>query len=131
MPLEQATTSSLEALRVYSQGWHLVFQKGFVAGLPFYQRAVEVDPNFALAVAGLAAAYSNLGQPTRAEEYAKRAYDLRNRVSERERYRIVAADHQYVTGDLDKADKVYELWRQTYPRDAVPLGHLGANYAGG
>jgi Flp pilus assembly protein TadD len=127
-PIEEATTTSLEALKAYSQGRQISIQKGVVAALPFYQHALELDPNFALADAGLAAAYSNLGQPSRAAEYAKRAYDLRERVSEREKYRIVAAYHQYVTGDLDKANQAYELWRQIYPRDSVPVSHLGANY---
>ena len=129
VPLEQATTSSLEALKAYSQGIWIIAQKGDVAGLPSLHRALELDPNFALAAVGLASSYRNLGRTTRAVEYAKLAYDLRERVSERERYRIVGGFHLIVTGDLEKANQDYELWRQNYPRDVVPLSRLGANYS--
>ncbi len=126
-PIEEATTSSLEALKAYSMGRTATSLKGDVAGLPFHQRAVELDPNFAVAYASLAVSYGNLGQATRAIEYAKKAYDLRDRVSEREKYRLIAMYHNFATGDLDTADKAYELWRQNYPRDYVAVGNLGSD----
>ena len=112
-PIDEATTSSLEALKAYSMGRRAVSLKGDVVGLPFHQRAVELDPNFAAAYAALAVSYGNLGQATRAIDYAKKAYELRDRVSEREKYRLIAMYHNFATGDLDSADKAYELWRQS------------------
>src|SRR5262249_46882062 len=96
--------------------------------LPFHQRAVELDPNFAVAYSALAVSYGNLGQATRSIEYAQKAYELRDRVSEREKYRLIAMYHNFVTGDLDSADKAYELWRQSYPRDWLAIGNLGSDY---
>jgi len=127
-PIEEATTSSLEALKAYSQGKRLGYQKGDFAGLPLLQRATELDPKFGLAYAGLATSYSNLGQTTRAAEFAKKAYDLRDRVTERERYRIMASYDYFANGDLEKAAQVYQLWQQNYPRDNVPVGNLGGIY---
>ena len=124
-PIEEATTSSLEALKAYSQGRRIGFQKGDAAGLPLFQRAVELDPKFGLAYAALATSYSNLGQSIRSAEFAKAAYDLRDRVSERERYRIMSAYEYFARGDLEKATQVYQLWHQNYPRDNVPVGNLG------
>jgi hypothetical protein len=89
-PIEEATTASLEALKAYSLGLRAVYAKGDPAGLTYYQRAVELDPNFALAYRQLAVAYANLGQATRAYQNGKRAFELRQRVSERERYAIEA-----------------------------------------
>jgi len=127
-PIDEATTSSLEALKAYSMGRRATSLKGDVAGLPFHQRAVELDPNFAVAYAALAVSYGNLGQATRAIDNGKKAYELRDRVSEREKYRITAMYNNFATGDLDSADKAYELWRQSYPRDYVPTGNLGSDY---
>ena len=128
-PVEEATTSSLEALKAYSEGHRITRTKGDVAGLPYYQRAVELDPNFALAYAGMAVMYNNLGQATRSSDYAKKAYDLRERASEREKYRISAFYYEFCLGDLGKANQQYELWRQNYPRDSIPPSNLGATYA--
>ena len=127
-PLEEATTSSLEALKAYSIGWRTFFTKGTLAALPYEQRAVELDPNFAIAYIGLAAAYSNLGQPTKALENATKAFALRERVSERERNRISAFYYSVGTGELDKANQSYEMWKQSYPRDPLPHGNLGDNH---
>jgi len=127
-PIEEATTASLEALKAYSAGrkaWH---EKGDAAGIPFYERAIELDPNFAMAYSALAVSFSNLGQATRASENSKKAFELRERVSEREKYRISARYYTDVTGDLDKAAQTYELWRQGYPRDGVPTGNLADIY---
>ncbi len=127
-PIEEATTSSLEALKAYSMGQKTRFQKGPVAGLPYYQRAVELDPNFALAYVQVAVSYSSLGQTTLASENAKKAFGLRQRVSEPERYYISVFYYDLVTGELDKANQVMELWKQSYPRHGVPHRNLGDSY---
>jgi eukaryotic-like serine/threonine-protein kinase len=127
-PIEEATTPSLEALKAYSIGRRLGYAKGDLAGIPYYQRALEIDPNFALAYRALAATYINLGQTTRALENAKKAFELRERVSERERYAIAARYYSDVTGELEKANQVYELYSQSYPRDFLPFLNLGDSY---
>ena len=124
VPVE-ATTPSLEALKAYSMGITTGRTKGDAEALPFMKRALELDPGFAMAYAGIAVEYSNLGRPSLAEENAKKAYDLRDRVSERERYRISAFYFQHVTGEVEKATEAYELWAKSYPRDMVPPGNLG------
>jgi tetratricopeptide (TPR) repeat protein len=127
-PIEEATTSSLEALKAYSMGRKTLYAKGDAAALPYYQRALELDPNFALAYRSLSVTYANLGQATGASQNANRAFQLRERVSERERYEIDAFYYSYSTYELEKANQVYELWRQSYPRDWIPYGNLGDNY---
>ncbi len=127
VPVE-ATTPSLEALKAYSMGITTGRHKGDAEAIPFMKRAIELDPNFAMAYVGLAVEYSNLGQASLAEEFAKKAYDLRDRVSDRERYRISAFYFQYVTGELEKAVEAYELWAKSYPRDSIPHGNLGFIY---
>lgn len=127
-PIEEATTSSLEALKAYSMGRKIFFEKGDVASIPYIERAVELDPNFALAYSDLCARFSNLGQATRASENARKAYDLRDRVSEREKYRITAFYYTIITGELNRASQTYELWQQSYPGDAFPCGNLGDVY---
>ncbi len=125
-PLEQATTPSLEALKAYSLGRKALHQKGSSESIPFFKRAIELDPNFAVAYSALGIAYSNLGEPGLANENLQRAYELRNHVSEREKLRISASYHSYFDGNLVKGSEIYELWAQTYPRDGVPPGNLGA-----
>ncbi len=125
-PLEQATTPSLQALKAYSSGRKAEYQKGSSAAIPFYKRAIELDPNFAVAYAALGIAYSNLGEPGLANENLQRAYELRERVSERERLRISAFYQSWVIGDLLKGSETYALWAHDYPRDGVPFGNLGA-----
>lgn len=127
-PLEQATTSSLEALKAYSQGKKTQSTKGNAAAIPFLKRAVELDPKFAVAYTGLGIAYSNLGESALTSENFERAFALRDRVSEREKFRIAAFYHSYVTGDLVKGNEVYELWAQAYPRDGAPRGNLAVTY---
>ena len=126
-PIEEATTPSLEALKAYSLGRRASYAKGDVAAVPYYERALELDSNFALAYRALAVAYFNLGQTTRAREIAKKAFELRERVSEREKYAITARYYSDVTGELEKVDQVYELYAQSYPRDFLPLLNLGDN----
>jgi eukaryotic-like serine/threonine-protein kinase len=128
VPME-ATTPSLEALKAYSMGITAGRSKGDSESVPFMKRAIELDPNFAIAYAALGIDYSNLGQATLASDYAKKAYNLRDRVSDRERFRISAFYFQYVTGEMDKAIQAYELWARSYPRDMVPHGNLGSLYA--
>jgi serine/threonine protein kinase len=128
VPVE-ATTPSLEALKAYSMGITTGRTKGDSEALPFMKRAIELDPNFAMAYVGVGIEYSNLGQASLAADYARKAYNLRDRVSDRERYRISAFYFQYVTGEMDKAIEAYELWAKSYPREMVPRGNLGSLYA--
>jgi len=127
VPME-ATTRSLEALQAYSMGGRTRRRKGDAEAIPFFKRAIELDPNFALAYAGLSLAYFNLNQAGLAAENATKAYELRDRVSERERYRISTTYYHAVTGELEKATEVYELWSKSYPRDDTPPLNLGVVY---
>ena len=126
-PLEEATTPSLEALKAYSLGRKAKFAKGDTAALPFFKRAVELDPNFALPYQAMSIVYGNLNEAGRAAENAREAYELREKVSERERFSIEASYYSDATGELEKAAQVYELWQQTYPRDAMPYNRLGGD----
>jgi len=128
-PLEEATTPSLEALKAYSLGRKTGFAKGETAALPFYKRAVELDPNFAMAYRAMAVVYGNLNEVGRAAENARKAYELREKVSEWERFSIESIYYTYTTGELEKAAHVYELWQQTYPRDDVPYTNLFVIYS--
>jgi eukaryotic-like serine/threonine-protein kinase len=127
-PLEQATTPSLDALKAYTQGNLVRDKKGDAAAVPFFQRAIELDPRFALAYDALGITYSNLDEPGLASENITKAYDLQVRVSERERFQMDANYNQIVTGELEKANEISELWAQTYPRDEYPHNLLGVNY---
>jgi serine/threonine protein kinase/Tfp pilus assembly protein PilF len=124
----EATTSSLEALKNYSLGIRIQREQGDAPAIPFYKRAIEIDPNFPLAHAMLAVSYLNLQQPSLALEYATKAYQLRDRVTEREKVRI-SANYFYATGEIDKEAETYELWIATYPRDPLPHTNLGNDYA--
>jgi eukaryotic-like serine/threonine-protein kinase len=128
VPVE-ATTPSLEALKAYSMGITAGRTKGDAEGVPFMKRAIELDPNFAMAYASLGIEYSNTGQFSLAADYARKAYNLRDRVSDRERYRISAFYFQFVTGEIDKAIEAYNLWGKSYPRDMVPHANVGSLYA--
>jgi tetratricopeptide (TPR) repeat protein len=126
-PLEQASTPSLEALQAYSLGVKTVAAKGDGAAVPFFQRATERDPNFAMAYLHLAVAYYNANEANLASEAAGKAYKLRERVSELERLHIDSV-YYGITGELEKAVQLYELWQQTYPHDYVPYQNLGQIY---
>jgi hypothetical protein len=128
-PLEQVTTPSLEALQAYSLGSKKDLEGEPAAGLPFFQRAIQLDPNFALAHIGLGFDYAGIGEPTLAAENFKKAYELRGRVSERERLDIEAAYYFIAVGDLDKARQANEVFKQTYLRDAWPPNDLSFIYA--
>ncbi len=127
-PLDEATTPSLEALQAYTEGDRLAREKGDTDALPLLKRAVELDPNFARAYATLGIRYNNLGQATLAIENVRKAYELRDRVSEREKYYISCTYFTLVTGELEKAIQQYELWIRDYPRDYVAETNLGVNY---
>ncbi len=124
-PVEEATTPSLDALKAYSLGRKANLAKGNTAALPFYRRAVELDPNFAMPYAAMSIAYGNLNEAGRAVKSARKAYDLRNKVSERERFFIEGSYYLNGTGELEKAAQVYEQWAQAYPRDDLPHRDLG------
>ena len=128
-PLEEVTTPSLEALKAYSLGQKNFIGKGdMAAAIPFYKRAIELDPNFAMAYASLGFAYSNLRQRALASENIQKAYELRDRVSEKEKLRLSAHYYNIVTGELEKARQTYQLWAQAYPRDSAPHSNLGVNH---
>jgi eukaryotic-like serine/threonine-protein kinase len=127
VPIE-ATTTSLEALKAYSMGTMTSRTKGEAEAIPFFKRALELDPNFALAYAGLGVHYSNLGQASLAEENLKKAYALRDHVSEHEKYRIESLYYGLGVHDEEQAIQVYELWARSYPQDEVPPGNLGDTY---
>ena len=125
-PVEQATTSSLEALQAYSLGVEERTRSGDHASVPFFERALEIDPRFALAYARLGTIYRNFGELEKATEYRTRAYELRGRVSELERLYITS--HYYGTlGDLDQQNETYELWKRTYPRNWTAPHNLALN----
>ena len=124
-PLEEATTSSLEALKAFTLGDEKHAEGDDLASIPFYKQAIELDPNFALAYARLGTVYNNYGQLATAEEYRKKAFELKDRASERERLYITA--HYYADGgQLEKGNAAYELYKQTYPREVIPYINLSA-----
>ena len=129
VPVEQITTPSLDALRAYSLGWKTWLAKGDSAGLPFFKHAVELDPNFAMAYGRLAMVYWDLSEPTLAAENMRKAYALREKVSERERLYIEGRYYWNATGELDRATQVYEVAKQTYPRDWMPYHLLAVMYS--
>jgi len=128
-PLEEATTPSLEALKAYSLGRKTEYAKGGTAALPFFKRAVELDPNFAMAQVLMSVVHSDFNEAGRAAECARRAYELREKVSERERFKIDSRYYDAVTGELEKVVQNGELWQQTYPRDGESYKRLGLTYA--
>ena len=127
VPIE-ATTPSLEALKTFSMGVTTQAAKGDAEAIPFFNRAIEIDPNFAMAYARLAVSYGNLGQASLAAENLKKAYARRDRVSEREKFHITADYYAFATGELEKEAQTYGLWMQSYPRDFIPHVNLGFNY---
>src|SRR5579859_7214399 len=128
-PIEQATTPSLEALQAFTLARRTMMEQGnYAAAVPQFQHAIQLDPNLAMAYASLGTAYNNLGEKELAAENTRRAYELRGKVSEREKFYIESHYYHFVTGDLLKAKQVYEVWTQTYPREEVPLTNLGTLY---
>ncbi|MHB8654681.1 MAG: protein kinase domain-containing protein [Terriglobia bacterium] len=127
-PLEQATTSSLDALKEFSFGQADHMKLEDEKAVPHLQRAIELDPNFAMAYATLGVAYSNQGESKQAADYLKKAFDLRERAGEREKLYISSHYYDIATGQVEKAIEVYESWKQTYPRDSVPRDNLSLRY---
>jgi eukaryotic-like serine/threonine-protein kinase len=120
VPLAEATTTSLEALKAYSMGKAIWHEKGDAPAIPFFKRAIELDPNFAAAYAMLSGRYGDLGQPSLQLECATKAYQLRDRVNEREKIAISAV-YFAATGETEKQAQTYELWEANYPRDAAQI----------
>jgi len=124
----EATTSSLDALKAYSMGIKMGHQAGDHPSIAFLERAIELDPNFPTAYASLAILYGNVNEPSLALKYATKAYELRDRVSERERLRI-AAYYFRARGEVEKEAQTYELYTASYPRDVTPQINLCSNYS--
>ena len=124
----EVTTSSLEALKAYSLASEQASAGKWVESMQHYKHALELDPNFASAYSGLSVAYANTGQPKLAAESVAKAYPLRDRVSEIEKFRISSFYYFYVTGELDKYIEVLELYKKTYPRDERPYINLSVSY---
>jgi tetratricopeptide (TPR) repeat protein len=128
VPLEQATTSSLEALKAYSLGRKAQNEKGYAAALPYDQRAIELDPNFAMGYRAVGGDYSSLGELGRASEYFTKAFQLREHASEREKLLITASYYRDVTGELDKAAQTDQEEIGSYPREGTAYNSLGIAY---
>ncbi|MEK6408794.1 MAG: protein kinase [Acidobacteriota bacterium] len=127
-PIEQATTASLGAFKAFSLGVEQQLKGRYLEAIPFLKRATEIDPNFALAYARMASMYYNSRQDDLAAEASQKAFELRDRVSERERLYISAGYYDNVTGELEKYLETLELWKRTYPRDASPHNNLAVKY---
>jgi eukaryotic-like serine/threonine-protein kinase len=129
VPLDQATTSSLEALKAYSLSIKATNEKGVAAALPYDQRAIELDPNFAMGYRAAGGDYLSLGELGRATEYFTRAFQLREHASEREKLTFAASYYAYVTGEMDKAAQTYQEEIENYPREARAYNNLGIAFA--
>jgi serine/threonine protein kinase len=126
--VEEATTSSLEALKAFSLGEAERDKGSEYTAIPFYKHAIELDPNFAVAYARLGQVYNNTGQSALAIENTKQAFERRERASEVEKLYISTHYYENVTGEWDKAIEAYQLWKRTYPRDSTPTNNLGVAY---
>ncbi len=129
VPLAQHTTSSLEALKALALGTKMVIEKGNGAGIPYYQHAVDLDPNFAYGYYGLGILYRNFGEVGRASENFTKAFQLRDHASERDKLEISTAYYETVTGELDKAAAMFQEWIESYPQDPRGYGNLSAIFA--
>jgi tetratricopeptide (TPR) repeat protein len=128
-PAENVTTPSLEALKAYTLGYQVeIVKNDNPAAVAFFQRAISLDPNFAMAYARLGNTYSNLGQTARGAENSRKAYELRERVGEREKLYIASHYEVNASGNLEAGRKTCELWAQTYPHDGIPPAVLSAIY---
>jgi len=129
VPIQQVTTASLDALKAFALG-NAEFDHGReLASLPFYRRAVELDPNFAWVYARMGTVYTNAGETEPGKEHIRKAYELKDRVSERERLYITEHYYDAVTGELEKVIETLELYARTYPSDSIPSNNLGLSYA--
>ena len=128
VPLMQATTGSLAALKAFTQGEKKRLQQMDLEAIPDYKLAVDLDPQFALGYARLGTIYSNAAEPSLGRQYHQKAFDLRDRTTDRERLYIAAHYYDIVTGEIERSIGTYELWRTVYPRDVVPANNLAAAY---
>jgi serine/threonine protein kinase/tetratricopeptide (TPR) repeat protein len=128
VPIDQATTSSLEALKAYAMGNEERAKGKPEESVTFYKRAIELDPNFAMAYARMAVFFGNRGELEAAQPYAQKAFELRDRVSERERLYISEKYYNYVEGDINQAIGVLQSWTRLYPNDFTPHNNLALNY---
>jgi len=123
-PLAEATTPSLEALKAYSMGWKVTASQGGDAAVPFFKHAVEIDPRFATAYASLGLMYGSMGETEVGTENTRKAYELRDRASDKERFFITAYYDGRATGNQEKAQQTCEAWAQAYPREWAPHSFL-------
>jgi eukaryotic-like serine/threonine-protein kinase len=123
-PIQQATTSSLEALKAYSLGMDARENKSDDVAIPYLKRAVELDPNFAIAYGNLGQAETNIAETQLGQEYTRKAYELRDRTSETERLYVETHYYDNVTGDVLKAIELYKTWAEEYPHDFIPFNNL-------
>jgi len=128
VPVQEASTSSLEALKAYTLGEEERSRGDEIESLSLFANAIKLDPNFAMAYARMGAAYNNLGESQKAAEYLKKAFDLREHVTEAEKLYLEIRYYQIVTGEIDKATQTYEFWKQIYPREWTPYNGLSARY---
>jgi tetratricopeptide (TPR) repeat protein len=128
-PLEEATTSSLEALKAFSLGQAEHLKLAEDRAIPHLKRSIELDPNFAMAYATLGVVYGNLSEREQASDCLKKAFELKERASEREKLYISAHYYEVVTGQIDKAIEVYESWKEAYPRDTLPRDNVALRYS--
>ena len=126
VPIEEATTSSLDALKAYSLAQKMRNTQGYAAAVPYLKSAIDLDPNFAMAYARLGVEYFNLNQPTLAAEYTTQAYQLRHHTSEREKLYITSHYHDLVTGNADQTIVAYQLLQQAYPREEASYMNLNS-----
>lgn len=128
VPLSQATTSSLAALKAFTMGEESHRQGKDEASLPYYKLAINLDPQFAIAYARLGSVFIALGDRALSSEYYQKAFNLRTRTTDRERLYIAAHNYTYVTGEVQNAIRTYEVWQSIYPRDVVPMNNLAVLY---
>ncbi|MGC2479532.1 MAG: protein kinase [Candidatus Sulfotelmatobacter sp.] len=128
-PVEEATTSSLDALKYFSLGEAERDKGSEQTSVPFYKHALELDPNFAVAYARLGQAYNNMGETVLGIENTRKAFERRDRCSELEKLYIETHYYNIVTGEVDKELEAYELWRRTYPNDSIPPNNLAVSHA--
>ncbi len=127
-PVEQVTTPSLEALKTFSMGTRMMTEGTDAEAIPFLKRAIKLDPSFAMAYAALAAAYGNVGDTSLASANIKKAFELRDRISAREKFRVTTLYEVDVTGNLEEANVASKIWAERYPQDDMPHHNLAANY---